>query len=116
VSLERSSLCAVDTTGRIVRGGKVPSEPGALVAFLQEVGALPERVGLEGGPLSQWLHAGLVAAGWPPVLIKTRHVRAALKAMTMTTDRNDARGSRISCGSAGTATILIRTSASMRRR
>ena len=38
VSLERSSVCVVDATGRIVREGKVPSEPKALVAFLREVG------------------------------------------------------------------------------
>ncbi len=92
VSLERSRVCVVDTTGRIVREGKVPSEPEALVAFLQDVGVRLERVGLEAGPLSHWLHAGLVAAGVPAVLIETRHVRAALKAMTMKTDRNDARG------------------------
>jgi transposase len=92
VSLERSSVCVVDATGRIVREGKIPSEPEALVAFLREVGVTLERVGLEAGPLSQWLHAGLVAAGLPAVLIETRHVRAALKAMTMKTDRNDARG------------------------
>ena len=92
VSLERCSVCVVDTTGRIVREGKVPSEPEALVAFLRELGVRLERVGLEAGPLSQWLHAGLAAAGLPAVLIETRHVRAALKAMTMKTDRNDARG------------------------
>ncbi len=92
VSLERSRVCVVDTTGRIVREGKVPSEPEALVAFLQEVGLRLERVGLEAGPLSQWLHAGLAAAGLPAVLIETRHVRAVLKAMTMEADRNDARG------------------------
>jgi transposase len=82
----------VDATGRIVREAKAPSEPEALVAFLQELGAGLERVGLEAGPLSRWLHAGLAAAGVPAVLIETRHVRAALKAMTMKTDRNDARG------------------------
>ncbi len=92
VALERSRVCVVDATGRIVREAKVPSEPEALVALLQELGVRLERVGLEAGPLSQWLHAGLVAAGLPAVLIETRHVRAALKAMTMKTDRNDARG------------------------
>jgi transposase len=42
--------------------------------------------------LSQWLYAGLVEAGLPAILIETRHVKAALKAMTVKTDRNDARG------------------------
>ena len=36
------------------------------------------RVGLEAGPLSQWLHAGLIAAGFDAVLLETRHVKAAL--------------------------------------
>jgi transposase len=89
VALERSRVCVLDTTGRIVREAKVPSEPEALVAFLRELGVRLERVGLEAGPLSHWLHAGLVAAGLPAVLIETRHVRAALKAMTMKTDRLD---------------------------
>ena len=44
------------------------------------------------GPLSQWLHAGLVRAGLPAVLVETRHVKAALSAMRAKTDRNDARG------------------------
>ena len=47
---------------------------------------------MEAGPLSQWLHAGLAAAELPTILIETRHVKAALKAMTVKTDRNDARG------------------------
>jgi transposase len=42
--------------------------------------------------LSQWLHAGLVGAELPAILIETRHVKAALKAMTVKTDKNDARG------------------------
>ena len=59
VSLESSSVCVMDATGRIVRAGKVPSEPEALVAFLREVGVTLERVGLEAGPLSQWLIWGI---------------------------------------------------------
>jgi transposase len=82
----------VDATGRIVREAKVPSEPEALVACLLELAVPPAWVGLEAGPLSQWLHAGLVKAGLPGTLIETRRVRAALSAMTVKTDRNDARG------------------------
>jgi transposase len=92
VSLERSSLCVVDATGRIVREAKVASEPEALSQFFRELGLAIVRIGLEAGPLSQWLHAGLVAAGLPAILIETRHVKAALSAMTVKTDRNDARG------------------------
>jgi hypothetical protein len=58
VSLERSSVCVVDSTGRIVREAKVPSEPEALVGFFAGLGVAVTRIGLEAGPLSQWLHAG----------------------------------------------------------
>src|ERR671921_1987500 len=92
VSLERSSVCVVDGTGRIIREAKVPSEPEALVGFLSQLGIPITRIGLEAGPLSQWLHAGLAEAGLEAVLLETRHVKAALSAMVVKTDRKDARG------------------------
>jgi hypothetical protein len=92
VSLEWSSVCVVDAAGKIVREARVRSEREALVAFFAESGQSFARIGLEAGPLSQWLYAGLVEAGLPAILIETRHVKAALKAMTVKTDRNDARG------------------------
>jgi transposase len=92
VSLELSSVCVVDATGKVVREAKVPSEPEALGCFLRELGLEIERIGLEAGPLSQWLHAGLAKAGFDVVLLETRHVKAALSAMTVKTDRKDARG------------------------
>src|ERR671926_18044 len=92
VSLERGSVCVVDATGRIIRETKVASEPEALVRFFRELGVPLTRVGLEAGPLSQWLHAGLTGAGFEAVLLETRHVKAALSAMIVKTDRKDARG------------------------
>jgi transposase len=92
VSLERSSVCVVDATGRIVREAKVASEPEALVDFFRRLGLPLARVGLEAGPLSQWLHAGLAGAGFEAVLLETRQVKAALSAMIVKTDRKDARG------------------------
>jgi transposase len=92
VSLERSSVCVVDATGRIVREAKVASEPEALVVFFHQLGVAVTRIGLEAGPLSQWLHAGLTRAGFEAVLLETRHVKAALSAMVVKTDRKDARG------------------------
>ena len=86
VSLEQSSVCVVDATGRIVREVKVASEPEALVRFFGDLGLPLTRVGLEAGPLSQWLHAGLAAAGFEAVLLETRHVKAALSAMIVKTD------------------------------
>ena len=92
VSLERSSVCVVDATGRIVREAKVASEPEALVGFFAQLGLPLTRIGLEAGPLSQWLHAGLTGAGFEAVLLETRQVKAALSAMIVKTDRKDARG------------------------
>jgi transposase len=92
VSLELSSICVVDAQGRIVQEAKVASEPEALVFFCKGLGFPVKRIGLEAGPLSQWLHAGLVQAGFESVLLETRHVKAALSAMTVKPDRKDARG------------------------
>jgi transposase len=71
---------------------EVASEPEALVAFLRDLGVTIVRAGLEAGPLSQWLYGGLHKAGFEAVLLETRHVKAALSAMTIKTDRRDARG------------------------
>src|ERR687897_1562175 len=92
VSLELSSVCILDASGQIVREAKVASEPEALATFLASLNLPLTRVGLEAGPLSQWLHAGLVQAGFEVMLLETRHVTAALSAMIVKTDRRDARG------------------------
>ena len=92
VSLELSSVCVMDATGKIIREAKVASEPDALVRFFGGLGFPVVRIGLEAGPLSQWLHAGLIKAGLATVLLETRHVKAALSAMVVKTDRKDARG------------------------
>jgi transposase len=92
VSLKESSVCVVDSAGKVVREVKVASEPEALVRYFDELGLPVGRIGLEAGPLSQWLHAGLIAAGRDVVLLETRHVKAVLSAMTVKTDRKDARG------------------------
>ena len=92
VSLKESSVCVVDAAGKVVREVKIASEPEALVRYFDELDLAVSRIGLEAGPLSQWLHAGLMAAGRDAVLLETRHVKAALSAMTVKTDRKDARG------------------------
>ena len=92
VSLELSSVCIVEATGKVVKEVKVETRPEALVKFFNNFGLPLTRIGLEAGPLSQWLHAGLTEAGFETVLMETRHVKAALSAMTVKTDRRDARG------------------------
>src|ERR687883_1096198 len=85
VSLERSSVCVVDATGRIVREAKVASEPEALVDFFRRLGLPLTRVGLEAGPLSQRLHTGLTGAGLEAVLLETRPVQAGPPALVVKT-------------------------------
>jgi transposase len=92
VSLGSSSLCVVDARGTIFREAKVASEPSALISWFLGLGVGLERIGLEAGPLSQWLYAALREAGLAVELIETRHVRAAFVTMTVKNDRKDARG------------------------
>jgi transposase len=92
VSLEASSVCVIDGTGKIVRESKVASEPEALIAWFSALGLSLARIGLEAGPLSQWLYAGMRAAGLAVELLETRHVHNAFKTMPVKTDRKDARG------------------------
>ncbi len=92
VSLEDSSICVVDAAGKIIREVKVASDPEALARFFREAEFVVQRIGLEAGSLSQWLHEGLTRAGFDVVLLETRHVKAALSAMVVKTDRKDARG------------------------
>lgn len=92
VSLECSSVCVVEESGKIVREAKVASEPDALVSWFAGLGLRLSRIGLEAGPLSQWLYGGLRQAGLAVELLETRHVRAAFKTMPVKSDRNDARG------------------------
>jgi transposase len=92
VSLECSSVCVVDASGKIVREDKVASDPEALIAWFGSLGFGLARIGLEAGPLSQWLYARMREAGLAVELLETRHVRDAFKAMPVKSDRNDARG------------------------
>src|SRR5918998_2644109 len=92
VSLDSASVCIVDAQGKILKEAKVACEPEALIAWLAAHGTPMARIGLEAGPLSQWLFAEMRAAGLAVELLETRHVRAAFKAMPVKTDRKDARG------------------------
>jgi transposase len=92
VSLSETAICIVDEAGAICREMKVPSHPEDLIRALQDSTWPLVRIGLEAGPLSQWLFSGLAQADLPVVCIETRHTKAFLKAQVNKTDRNDARG------------------------
>jgi len=92
VSVKDTSVCIVDDAGKVAREVKVASEPDALLQVLKTGGYRFKRIGLEAGPLSQWLYSALAEAGLPVICVETRHMRAALQAQINKTDRNDARG------------------------
>ena len=91
VSVKETSVCIVDDVGKIVREVKVASEPEVLLAVLKKPAYRFKRIGLEAGPLSQWLFSALAEAELPVVCVETRHMQVVLKAQLNKTDRNDAR-------------------------
>jgi transposase len=72
VSVKETSLCIVDGRARIVREVKVESEPEALLDVLTNRSYRFKRIGLEAGPLSQWLFNTLAEAGLPVICVESR--------------------------------------------
>jgi len=79
VSLELSSVCVVDAQGKIVKEAKVASEPEALIGFFETLGIAVNRIGLEAGPLSQWLRAGLKRAARKQLLGRLIDVELSIR-------------------------------------
>lgn len=92
VSLKCSSVAVVNDKGEIVREAKVATDPIAMIEWFRSCGLPMERIGMEAGPFSQWLYAGMKDVGLAVELLETRHVRNAFKTMAVKTDRKDARG------------------------
>ena len=92
VSVKETSVCILDDAGKIVKEVKVASEPQALLKVLGNPIYRFKQIGLEAGPLSQWLFSALAGAELPVICVETRHMQAMLKAQINKTDRNDARG------------------------
>jgi len=93
VSVKETSVCVVDDTGKVILEQKVRTEPEDIIALLTSLGATFGRIGIEAGPLSQWLVNALTAAALPVICVETRHMKALLTAQQINkTDRNDARG------------------------
>ena len=89
---------------------------GLLVDVLAVPSLAIERIGLEAGPLSEWLYAGLVDAGLPAICVETRHMHAALSAQINKTDRNDALGIGQMMRVRLYKAVHVKTPASQRRR
>src|SRR5213080_1155977 len=92
VSVKETSVCIVDKAGKVIREVKVATKPAEILAVLTEKPLAIERIGLEAGPLSQWLYSALAEAGLPVICVETRHMKAVLSAQINKSDRNDARG------------------------
>src|SRR5579864_3717923 len=93
VSVKESDLCVVDDAGKVILEQKVPTEPADIIMLLRSLGVSYGRIGIEAGPLSQWLVNALTAAELPVICVETRHMKALLKAQQINkSDRNDARG------------------------
>jgi transposase len=77
VSIKETSVCVVDSAGRVLREVKVASEPEAIVAALADKAFGIARIELEAGPLSQWLYGELAEAGLPIICVETRRFCSA---------------------------------------
>src|SRR5436853_6689216 len=90
---KETSVWVVDDAGKVILEQKVPTEPSDIIALLTSLGVTYGRIGIEAGPLSQWLFNALTAAELPVICVETRHMKALLTAQQVNkTDRNDARG------------------------
>lgn len=92
VSLVKTSICVISEYSKIIKEAVAESEPEVLARWLNDLGGSIAAIGLEAEPLSQWLHRGLTEAGLDTVLMETRQVKGALKAIPIKTDRRDAEG------------------------
>jgi transposase len=92
VSLETTTICIMSSDGTITKEAVVATEPESIAICLGDDLSRIERIGLEAGPLSEWLVRELSVLGIVVTLLETRQVRAALSAMIIKTDRKDARG------------------------
>src|SRR5215472_13673683 len=78
VSVKETSVCVVDAVGTVILEQKVPTEPADIIALLTSLGVSFCRIGIEAGPLSQWLVNALTAADLPVICVETRHVKTLL--------------------------------------
>jgi hypothetical protein len=61
VSVKETSVCVIDDAGKVILEQKVPTEPADIIALLTSLGVTYGRIGVEAGPLSQWLVNALTA-------------------------------------------------------
>lgn len=101
VSQSITTICVLDTEGKIIHEGSANSRPNDIYGWLNnrllsdgnKVFDDPIiRVGLEAGSISSWLHAGLCQNGLDVVCMETFQAHRFLATFRNKTDKNDARG------------------------
>jgi transposase len=92
VSLRTISICIVEADGTLVWEGKALCEVPALMKALAPYRKKIKLVGIEAGPLAEWLIGGLTECRLNTVCIEARHAHRFLSSRPNKTDRNDARG------------------------
>ncbi len=92
VSLEETSICAVDESGNTVWQDKAPSEPEAIAKVISRKVPEAVKIGFETGQLSTWQWHSFKKMGLPVVCLDARHAKAALSIQVNKTDANDAYG------------------------
>ncbi|KIX11865.1 IS110 family transposase [Dethiosulfatarculus sandiegensis] len=92
VSLDETSICALDENGNTVWQGKTSSKPEAIAKALSVKAPEAIKIGFETGPLSTWHWHSFKEMGLPVVCLDARHAKAALSMQVNKTDANDAYG------------------------
>ena len=91
-SLDETSLCIVDQTGKAERESKVTTDPDAIQSALENWRNRIARIGVEASSIGIWLARELQRLGLPVIVVEARHMRSSLSAMRNKTDRNDTLG------------------------
>jgi transposase len=84
VSVQQTSVCVVDDVGKVLCERKVRTEPEDIAVLLTSIGGDYVRIGIEAGPLSQWLVSGLTEADLPVVCVETRHMKLVKRSELLT--------------------------------
>jgi transposase len=78
VSLEGTSVCILDDSGRVMLERTVVTDPESIARLIRAKARRVNRVGLETGQLSVWLCHELRRLGVPVVCMDARQAHAAL--------------------------------------
>ena len=92
VSMKNTSICIVDTEGKIVYETTASTDPHILADTIEKTGFKSELVGFESGSLSHYLLQGFRERALSAVCMDARKMSAILSVRVNKTDKNDARG------------------------